>query len=77
MPAETSPAIAARLCGRTGNSETILATILDLQRRGYLTIRSLAPEGEIASDQGLDVEDFIISRIKADDQGLLSHEKGF
>lgn len=77
LPAETSPAIAARLCGRTGNSETILATILDLQRRGYLTIRSLAPEGEIASDQGLDVEDFIISRIKADDQGLLSHEKRF
>ncbi len=63
IPEDCTPAVASYLTNTLIGSNTIMATILDLFRKGYLKI-----EGE---------EDFIITKVKGVDENLLSHEKHF
>lgn len=77
IPVECSPAIATKMSGMLADSDTIIATILDLQRRGYLTIEGLPLEEGADFDEELDSEDFKINRLKSDEEGLLDHEKRF
>lgn len=63
IPEDCTPAVASYLTNTLIGSNTIMATILDLFRKGYLKI-----EGE---------KDFIITKVKEVDENLLSHEKHF
>ncbi|OBR91403.1 hypothetical protein CLRAG_30070 [Clostridium ragsdalei P11] len=71
IPEDCTPAVAAYLVMRTINGRTIYATILDLWRKGYLTIEKNILDG---TKKKLN---FLIIKNKEPDWLLLKHEKYF
>ncbi|OAA93870.1 DUF2207 domain-containing protein [Clostridium coskatii] len=71
IPEDCTPAVAAYLVARTINGRTIYATILDLWRKGYLTIEKNILD---AAKKKLN---FLIIKNKEPDWLLLKHEKYF
>lgn len=72
IPKDISPALAAHITGMYSDSNAMFATILDLNRRGYLRI-----SGE---NEELDVNEntnFIIHKLQDNYISLLDHEKHF
>lgn len=66
IPEDCTPAVASYLTGAMIGTNTIFATILDLFRKGNVTIKE--------ENGG---EDFTISQLKQEDYYLLKHEKYF
>ncbi|AZV57373.1 DUF2207 domain-containing protein [Clostridium sp. AWRP] len=71
IPEDCTPAVAAYLTARTINGRTIYATILDLWRKGYLTIEKNILD---SAEKKLN---FLIIKNKEPDWLLLKHEKYF
>lgn len=73
IPEECTPAVAAYLTNMAIDTNTIIATILDLFRKGYIRI----DEGEEYKEKKKKYKEFIITKVKDVDDSLLSHEKYF
>lgn len=73
IPDDNTPAVVNYITGTGITSNTIIATILDLYRRGYFKIDTR----EGSENEGETVEDFIITKIKEEEDHLLDHEKYF
>ena len=71
LPEECTPAVASYMVKRTVDGRTTYATILDLWRKGYLTIEKT--EFENSKDK----VDFSIKKVKKAAQELLKHERYF
>ncbi|WP_446897694.1 DUF2207 family protein [Clostridium sp. LBM24168] len=71
LPEECTPAVAAYMVNGTVDGRTTYATILDLWRRGYLTIE------KVESENKKDKVDFSIKKVKKATQELLKHERYF
>lgn len=71
VPEECTPAVAAYLVNRSINSRTLYATILDLWRKGYLSIRKVDAESKKHK------ADFIMKRNNKKPEELLKHESYF
>ncbi|APM39568.1 DUF2207 domain-containing protein [Clostridium kluyveri] len=71
LPEECTPAVAAYLVNRTATGRTIYATLLDLWRKGYLTIKKAEPENK------KDKINFSINKVEKDSGELLNHERYF
>jgi uncharacterized membrane protein len=69
IPEDCTPAIAALITGILSSTNVVYATILDLMRKGYLSI----------DDQTLQSynTEFVVTKVKNADETLLSHEKYF
>jgi uncharacterized membrane protein len=76
IPEDCTPAVAAYLTGSVISTNTIFATILDLFRKGYVKIdrNNHKKDGEDIKSED---ETYVISRVKEEDDSLLSHEKHF
>ncbi|MDD3840220.1 MAG: DUF2207 domain-containing protein [Clostridia bacterium] len=73
IPEDCTPAVACYLTGNIISTNTIFATILDLFRKGYMKIS----KGEYKKGQDTDDQEYIITRVKEQDDSLLNHEKHF
>ncbi|MBS4536549.1 DUF2207 domain-containing protein [Clostridium sp. D2Q-14] len=73
IPEDCTPAIATYLTNKTINPNTIIATILDLFRKGYIKVC----DGKEMKNKKSVEKDFIITKMKEPDDYLLSHEKHF
>lgn len=73
IPEDCTPAVASYLVTMTDDSNTIIATILDLFRKGYIEIDG----GQEYTMKRKKLRDFTITRVKEDDVILLNHEKHF
>lgn len=75
LPSECTPAVLSQLYNLNINSTTLLATILDLNRKGYLQIEDITEE--ILTDKRKNkVKNYNIIKIR-EDELLLQHEKYF
>jgi len=72
IPEDCTPAVAASLTSTPINSTTIIATMLDLFRKGYLKI-----DNEVSNSKKTDNKDMIITKVKEQNDNLLSHENHF
>lgn len=73
IPEDCTPAVASYLITMTVGSNTIMATILDLFRKGFIEV----DDGQEYSEKRKKLKDFTITKIKEVDNTLLSHEKHF
>ncbi len=73
IPEDCTPAIAGYITNMVIDTNTIMATILDLFRKSYIRIE----DGEEYTKKRKKLKDFTITRVKEDDASLLSHEKYF
>nr|WP_209661986.1 DUF2207 domain-containing protein [Acetoanaerobium pronyense] len=73
VPEDCSPALATYITSTAIGSKTIISTIFDLYRKGYLEIKDT--EGFKSKDDASEV--FIITKINSDQENLLSHEIHF
>lgn len=73
IPVDCTPAIAARLFNNYISMNTLFATILDLYRKGYLSIKGYQNDIDITEKN----QDYVITKLKEPDESLLSHEKVF
>lgn len=73
IPEDCTPAVANYLVTMTYDSNTIIATILDLFRKGYIEVDG----GQEYTKKRKKLKDFKITKIKEEDSALLSHEKYF
>lgn len=73
VPEDCTPAVATYITSTAIGSKTIISTIFDLYRKGYLEIKDT--EDFKSKDDAS--EDFIITKINADQENLLSHEMHF
>ncbi|MPW24339.1 DUF2207 domain-containing protein [Alkalibaculum sp. M08DMB] len=73
IPEDCTPAIAASLTSIPIDSNTIIATILDLFRKGYLRVDYERESNSKKSDE----KAVIISKVKEDINSLSNHEKHF
>lgn len=73
IPEDCTPALAGYITTSVINSNTIMATILDLFRKGYIKI----DDGEEYTEKRKRLQDFTITRVREDDNFLLNHEKYF
>jgi len=72
IPEDCTPAVATSLTSTAINSTTIIATMLDLFRKGYLKI-----DDAESNSKKTDHKDIIITKVKEQSNDLLSHEKYF
>lgn len=72
IPEDCTPAVAARLIGAASESNIFFATILDLFRKGLLTIKGKDKNVDISKNK-----DFVIYKTGKDDSDLLDHERYF
>lgn len=72
IPEDCTPAVAAYLNSTIISSNAIIATILDLFRKGYIRVKNKENPDNNTQDQ-----DFIILKEREIDDNLLSHEKHF
>ena len=70
IPEKCSPAVASYLCNMSVTTNAVIATILDLARRGYLKI-------EDGGEYKKNLNNIIITKIKNEEADLLDHEKYF
>ncbi|MFA5524018.1 MAG: DUF2207 domain-containing protein [Tissierellales bacterium] len=73
IPEDCTPAIAVYTTMSFIDSTTIMATILDLFRKGYIII----DDGEEHTEKRKKLKDFSITRVREDDNFLISHERYF
>ncbi|ABR49131.1 membrane protein-like protein [Alkaliphilus metalliredigens QYMF] len=73
VPEDCTPAITTYITSTAISTNTIMATILDLYRRGYVRV----DDGEEYEEKKEVLKHFTITRVKEEDEGLLSHEKHF
>lgn len=69
IPEDCSPAVASYLTLSSSNTEVVVATILDLVRKGYFKIENNEEEGKSTN--------LNIIKTKDQDEGLLKHESFF
>jgi len=72
IPDDCTPAIAALLTNTMIGTNTILATMLDLMRKGYIKITGDDKSNLKSADQ-----EFVITLVKKADNSLLNHERFF
>lgn len=72
IPEDCTPAVASLIMGTDSVPNMIFATILDLFRKGYLSISEKDKDIDISKN-----EDFIIYKTKNEDNVLLDHERYF
>jgi len=73
LPEDCTPAVASCLTGTTINVNTVLATILDLCRKGYIKIDKSKEEEKRQREN----ENFVITQVKEENNLMLNHEKHF
>lgn len=73
VPDDCSPAVASYITSTYINSNVIIATILDLYRKGYIKI----DDGEEFKKKKEVLKDFTITKVKEEDDNLTSHERYF
>ncbi|MDI9475276.1 MAG: DUF2207 domain-containing protein [Natronincolaceae bacterium] len=73
IPDDNTPAVISYVTGTTMGGNTIIATLLDLYRKGYIKISG----GEEFKKRRKVLRDFTITKTKEEDNNLLSHEKHF
>lgn len=73
IPADCTPAVAAKLTNTYISMNTIFATILDLYRKGYLVIKGVQDTIDFNEKK----QDYMIKKIKEPDEALLNHERTF
>lgn len=73
IPEDCTPAIAGYITSAFIDSNAIMATILDLFRKGYIKI----DDGEEYTEKRKKLKDFTIIKVKEFDNALLSHEQFF
>jgi len=73
IPVACTPAVAARLVNNYISMNTLFATILDLYRKGYLSIKGIQDSNDLTDKN----QDFEIIKLKEPDEALLNHEKVF
>ncbi len=73
VPDDNTPAIAGYIIGTGINGNTIIATMLDLYRKGYIKIDG----GEEFKKRRKILRDFTITKTREEDDNLLNHEKHF
>ncbi len=73
IPDNNTPAVISYIAGVAISGDTIIATLLDLYRKGYIKIDD---GGEIKERKKI-LRDFTITKTKEEDDNLLSHEKHF
>lgn len=73
VPDDNTPAVISYVTGTAISNNTIIATLLDLYRKGYIKING----GEEFKKRRKVLRDFTITKTKEEDNSLLSHEKHF
>lgn len=73
VPEDCTPAIATYITSNIISSNTIIATILDLYRKGYVKVE----DGEEFTKKKEMLRDFTITKVKEEDDKLMSHERYF
>ncbi|GAA0720828.1 DUF2207 domain-containing protein [Clostridium malenominatum] len=76
LPEECTPAVLGYFYNFAVNSNTILATILDLNRKGYLNLEEIGGEENSKGRKKSKTKIYKISRIRQDAE-LLEHERFF
>ncbi|WP_249168641.1 DUF2207 domain-containing protein [Alkaliphilus sp. B6464] len=73
VPEDCTPAIATYITSNTISGNTIIATILDLYRKGYVRIE----DGDEFKKKQDVLKDFTITKVREEDDKLMSHERYF
>lgn len=73
VPEDCTPAIATHITSNAVGTNTIIATILDLYRKGYVKV----DDGDEYKKKKETIKDFTITKAKEEDSSLLSHERHF
>lgn len=87
IPEDCTPAVASYLLYLNVGSNSIIATIFDLCRKGYLSIEGIKEDSDEVSGKRFsfkkafsnkdDISNFKLTKIKEEDNKLLGHEKYF
>ena len=73
VPEDNTPAVVSYISSHAISINTIIATVLDLYRKGYIKIHN----GEEFKKKNEALKDFTITKVKEENNNLLSHEKYF
>jgi uncharacterized membrane protein YgcG len=70
-PSNLLPGMAGTIIDETADTEDVLATIVDLARRGYLRMEELGDE----DDSGYSADDFLYTKLRDPDESLRDYER--